>query len=70
MRGPEVTQHVALTWRKASYSSGSGACVEIAVLSDDTIGIRDSKNPATTLAVTPAAWTTFLATTKHGTFNL
>jgi hypothetical protein len=61
---------MALTWRKSSYSSGSGACVEVAVLSDGTIGVRDSKNPTTSLTVTPAAWITFLATTKHGTFNL
>lgn len=70
MRGPEVTQHMALTWRKASHSSGSGACVEIAVLSDNAISIRDSKNPTTNLTVAAAAWTTFLTTTKHGTFDL
>jgi hypothetical protein len=65
-----MTEQLAHTWRKASYSGGSGACVEIAVLSDDTIAIRDSKNPTTNLTVAPAAWTTFLANTKHGTYDL
>jgi len=65
-----VTQHRASTWRKASYSSGSGACVEIAVLSDDTIGIRDSKRPETNLVIPPFAWSSFLTQTKHGTYDL
>jgi Domain of unknown function (DUF397) len=30
-------------WRKSSYSSGDGQCVEVADL-DVTIAIRDSKN--------------------------
>jgi hypothetical protein len=30
-------------WRKASYSAGDGACVEVA-LADGRIVVRDSKN--------------------------
>ncbi len=65
-----MTQHMALTWRKASYSSGSGACVEIAVLSDAAIGIRDSKRPETNLVIPPSAWSSFLTQTKNGTYDL
>jgi hypothetical protein len=65
-----MAEHVAHTWRKASYSGGSGACVEVAVFHDGAIGIRDSKNPTTNLTVTPTAWTNFLANTKHGAFDL
>lgn len=65
-----MAEHVAHTWRKASQSGGQGACVEIAVFYDGTIGVRDSKNPTTNLTVTPATWTTFLANAKHGVFDL
>jgi hypothetical protein len=32
-------------WRKSQHSNPNGACVEIAVLPDGRIGIRDSKDP-------------------------
>lgn len=36
-------------WRKSSFSgsggTGGGNCVEVASLTDDTIAVRDSKNP-------------------------
>lgn len=31
-------------WRKSRYSDQQGACVEVAVL-NDTVGVRDSKDP-------------------------
>lgn len=35
------------TWRKSSYSSGSGgACVEVAANLPGVVAIRDSKHPA------------------------
>ncbi|MGW2562079.1 DUF397 domain-containing protein [Streptomyces sp. NPDC001514] len=53
---------VAFDWRKSSYSSDSGGdCVEVATC-PHTIHIRDSKvADGPTFAVTPTAWTTFLA---------
>jgi hypothetical protein len=33
------------TWRKASYSTNQGNCVELAALGEHTAGIRDSKHP-------------------------
>jgi Domain of unknown function (DUF397) len=34
------------TWRKSSYSGGNGGdCVEVAVLSDGSRAVRDSKDP-------------------------
>lgn len=32
-------------WRKSSFSTANGACVEFARLADGTIGVRDSKEP-------------------------
>ncbi|WP_328223838.1 MULTISPECIES: DUF397 domain-containing protein [unclassified Streptomyces] len=52
----------AYTWRKSSHSSGAGGeCVEISPC-PQTIHVRDSKNPTGPhLALSPTAWTTFLA---------
>jgi uncharacterized protein DUF397 len=53
---------VALSWHKSSYSSSaSGDCVEVATC-PHTIHVRDSKNPlGPQLALSPTAWTGFLA---------
>ncbi|WP_217244999.1 DUF397 domain-containing protein [Streptomyces sp. AC602_WCS936] len=58
---------VALAWHKSSYSSsGDGDCVEVASC-PETVHVRDSKvRQSDQLAVSPAAWTRFLAyTTAH-----
>ncbi|MFD0312153.1 DUF397 domain-containing protein [Streptomyces sp. NPDC127119] len=58
---------VALSWRKSSHSStGSGDCVEMAVC-PDLVHVRDSKAQAgPQFAVTPSAWTSFLAYAASG----
>jgi hypothetical protein len=35
-----------LTWRKSSFSTDNGACVEVAALREGLVAVRDSKNPA------------------------
>jgi hypothetical protein len=51
---------MASTWRKSSYSSATGSCVEIAP-GTRTMFVRDSKNPAAgTLSVSRAAFADFL----------
>ncbi|MEV7470901.1 DUF397 domain-containing protein [Streptomyces kronopolitis] len=37
--------HAEPVWRKSSYSSGGGNCVEIACIGSDAVAVRDSKNP-------------------------
>ena len=48
-------------WRKSSYSSQSGNCVEVARNMPGLVAIRDSKSAArATLVVSPEAWRAFL----------
>ncbi|MFJ9943532.1 DUF397 domain-containing protein [Streptomyces erythrochromogenes] len=53
---------VEVAWTKSSYSTADGAdCVEVAHTLG-TVLVRDSKRPAgARLAVTPDAWSGFLA---------
>ena len=57
-------------FRKSSFSGGGG-CVEVRLLPDGRIALRDSKD--TSLApnhYTPTAWTAFLAGIRAGEFDL
>ncbi|KEZ34806.1 DUF397 domain-containing protein [Frankia sp. CeD] len=61
-----MTTHGAdapLTWRKSSYSGGTGGnCVEVATLPDGGRAVRDSKNPdGPALHFTATEWAAFLA---------
>jgi hypothetical protein len=59
-------------WRKSSYSGGNGGnCVEVAVLSDGSSAVRDSKDPGgARLAFAAGAWRAFVASVKDGEFDL
>ena len=49
-----------ITWRKSSYSSGNGECVEIG-WPDEAVAVRDSKNPdGPTLTFSTRGWRDFL----------
>ncbi len=51
-------------WRKASYSNGSGQCVETAS-SAGTVAVRDTANRGgDTLTFSAAAWERFTASVK------
>ena len=53
-------------WRKSSYSSANGACVEVADL-HEAIAVRDSKDPAgPKLIFTPADWRAFVSAVAEG----
>jgi hypothetical protein len=57
-------------WRKATKSGQNGQCVEVA-RDDDTIKVRDSKNPnGPVLSFTRAEWEAFLDGASKGEFNL
>ena len=60
-------------WRKSSFSgengSGSG-CVEVAVLFDGRVAVRDSKDRSgTPHTYTPRQWSEFLAAVRAGEFD-
>jgi hypothetical protein len=59
-------------WRKSSYSgSNGGACVEVAVLRDGELAVRDSKDPdGARLAFTADEWAAFTAGVKAGEFEV
>ncbi|NKY55571.1 DUF397 domain-containing protein [Nocardia flavorosea] len=48
-------------WFKSSWSSGQQNCVEVAFVSDELVGVRDSKNPSgPPLLFGAAEWAGFL----------
>ncbi|MFC5187280.1 DUF397 domain-containing protein [Actinomadura harenae] len=66
MRDGRFRESSALVWRKSSHSTAQGEeCVEVTSLSQDTIGVRDSKDPeGPRLTLTPAAWRALAHRTK------
>ncbi|MEV5570416.1 DUF397 domain-containing protein [Spirillospora sp. NPDC052269] len=64
------TDPTRTTWRKSTYSGGSGGeCVEVADLAP-VIGVRDSKDPhGPHLTLGPAQFDTLIDVLKSGRFD-
>lgn len=59
-----------LDWRKSTFSSSSGTCVEVAELPDGGRALRNSNAPdAGTATFTPAEWDAFVKGVKAGEFD-
>jgi hypothetical protein len=57
-------------WRKSSFSSINGACVEVRT-DGDTVQVRDTKDPdGPVLGFTGDEWAAFTAGVRAGEFDL
>jgi len=68
---PEVSLAAELTqarWFKSSWSASNGQCVEVAVLRQDLVGVRDSKEPGqrSALVFDGVEWMSFIESVKRG----
>jgi Domain of unknown function (DUF397) len=55
------------SWRKSSYTSGQGNCVEVTDMPDSSYAVRDSKNPDGPVLRFPAnTWRAFIGAVKAG----
>jgi hypothetical protein len=53
-------------FRKSSYSSAGGECIEIATNVPTSVAVRDSKDPRRGgLRMSPTAWAAFLAGVRN-----
>ncbi|MEV5568534.1 DUF397 domain-containing protein [Spirillospora sp. NPDC052269] len=61
-----MTDHSKDPWRKSSHSTAHGEdCVEVAALSLQAVGLRDSKDPdGAHLSLTITDWRTLILRTK------
>lgn len=70
IRGARRSGGLSGTWTKSSLSTYNGNCVEVAGLADDTIRVRDSKNPrGGVLSFTIAEWDAFIGGVRMGEFD-
>ncbi|WP_310719449.1 DUF397 domain-containing protein [Streptomyces lydicus] len=57
-------------WRKSSYSTNGGECIEIADGIPGLVPVRDSKVPEGAALFIPApAWNTFITAVKYAAFS-
>lgn len=57
-------------WRKSTYSSQDGNCVEVATSLPDVVAMRDSKHrDGPVLAFARDEWQTFVGAVKDGEFS-
>lgn len=60
-----IPHQLPVTWRKSSYSTNGGDCIEIGEGLADVVAVRDSKDvDGQTLTFTPTAWADFIARIK------
>jgi hypothetical protein len=70
-RGVTPAQISQATWRKSTFSSMNGNCVEVSYVLPNLVGIRDTKDNGTgpVLVLTGAEWDAFIAGAKEGQYD-
>lgn len=57
-------------WRKSSHSNGAANCVEVAMLTDGSVGLRHSRRPdAEVIVYSRTEWAAFVAGVKAEEFE-
>ncbi|NRQ40038.1 DUF397 domain-containing protein [Nonomuraea sp. NN258] len=66
-----VAELETAAWRKSSYSGANGGdCIEVAALSGDRVGIRDTEQPGVEpWVVRGSVFRAFVAAAKDGEFD-
>ncbi|MEV7021778.1 DUF397 domain-containing protein [Kitasatospora sp. NPDC093558] len=60
----------AAAWRKSTYSSNGGQCIEVAANAVHTVPVRDSKDSEGPVLAFPAeAWSAFVTAVRSGEFG-
>lgn len=68
--GMPSSELAGISWQKSAHSNPNGACVEVAVLPDGEIAVRNSRFPGgPALIYTRAEIDAFLAGAKDGEFD-
>ena len=70
VNGMQASALESVTWIKSSHSNATGNCVEMAVLPDDRIAIRNSRDPqGPALVCTRDEFAEFVAGARAGSFD-
>lgn len=68
--GPATRPEVPLTWRKSTASNYQGNCVEVAVLADGGVAVRNSRFPdGPRITYTRAEMAAFVQGVQAGEFD-
>ena len=67
----DVPELVHAVWRKSTFSNYNGACLGFAILGEDLVGVRDTKDADASRALlfSGRAWNAFLVDLKSGKFE-
>ena len=69
--GVKAEEIARAAWQKSSFSGYDNSCFEIARLSDDRVGVRDTKDSGAgpVLIFNNSEWDAFIKGAKHGEFD-
>jgi hypothetical protein len=63
-----MTEHTVAEYRISSFCSG-GDCVEVGMLQEGVVAVRDTKDRSRELTFSSQEWVAFVAGIKRGAFD-